>query len=86
MAGIAELRSLSSPDDWAANHPIRRRVLFESRGLLNVYDPDHPDERRPGNHPKVLVVDDQEGYLPSAGPPKLNNSVTMSKRPGVSAG
>jgi hypothetical protein len=78
MAGIAELRSLSSPDDWAANHPIRRRVLFES-GLLNVYDPDHPDERRPGNHPRVLVVDDR-GNLPLAGPAKLNNGVTMSKR------
>jgi len=30
-------------------------VLFERRGLIDVYDPNHPADRSPGNFPKVLV-------------------------------
>jgi GNAT superfamily N-acetyltransferase len=31
-------------------------VLFDRRGLGNQYDPNHPDERIAGNHPKLLEV------------------------------
>jgi GNAT superfamily N-acetyltransferase len=30
-------------------------VLFERRGRIGVYDPNHPDDRSPRNFPKVLV-------------------------------
>ena len=43
--------------EWAAYHDIRRRVLFELRGHIGVYDAEHPDERRPGNHPLLLTHD-----------------------------
>jgi GNAT superfamily N-acetyltransferase len=38
-----------------AYHDIRRRVLFEARGLVGVYDETRADERTPGNHPKLLL-------------------------------
>jgi GNAT superfamily N-acetyltransferase len=41
--------------EWRAYHDIRRRVLFEARGQFGVYQEDHPDERAPGNHPKLLL-------------------------------
>ena len=44
--------------EWKAYHDIRRVVLFEARGLFGVYDENHPDERAPNNHPKVLVYGD----------------------------
>jgi GNAT superfamily N-acetyltransferase len=50
---LYELRSPESPDQWGRYHAIRRRVLFEARGY--AYDAEHPDERRPGNHPKLLI-------------------------------
>ena len=43
--------------EWAAYHDIRRRVLFELRGHVGVYDAQHPDERRPENHPLLLTHD-----------------------------
>jgi GNAT superfamily N-acetyltransferase len=49
---------LVSPTDsetWSAYHRIRRTVLFEQRGLFGQYDPDHPDEHKPGNYPKLLT-------------------------------
>jgi N-acetylglutamate synthase-like GNAT family acetyltransferase len=49
--------SLVSPveaHEWRAYHDIRRRVLFEARGLFGVYDENRPDERVVGNHPKLL--------------------------------
>ena len=49
-----ELRAPVTQDDWAAYHTIRRRVLWELRGNAAAYDPHHPDEHRPGNHPLVL--------------------------------
>ena len=30
-------------------------MLFEQRGLFGQYDPDHPDEHKPGNYPKLLT-------------------------------
>ena len=49
------LRSPASECDWDAYHAIRRAVLFEARGHVGTYDPHHPDDRRPGNHPKLLL-------------------------------
>src|SRR6478609_8811657 len=50
-----ELVSPSDPTSWRAYHDIRRRVLFEARGLYGVYDENHPDERKSGNHSKLLL-------------------------------
>jgi GNAT superfamily N-acetyltransferase len=50
--------------EWRAYHDIRRTVLFEARGLFGVYDENHPDERAPNNHPKILVyIDDPVGVV-----------------------
>jgi GNAT superfamily N-acetyltransferase len=49
---------LVTPTDdagWRAYHEIRRQVLFEARGEFGVYQEDHPDERAPGNHSKLLL-------------------------------
>lgn len=54
---MIELRSPGNALDWEAYHRIRRRVLFELRGRGEEYDPNHPDEHRPGNHPKILFED-----------------------------
>jgi len=44
---------VASSEDWAAYHEIRRRVLFEARGL-DGYDLDHPDDRKSGHFPLLL--------------------------------
>jgi GNAT superfamily N-acetyltransferase len=53
-----ELRALATDDDWAAYHAIRRRVLFELRGIGARYDANHPDEHRPDHYPFLLWVGD----------------------------
>ena len=45
-------------DEWLAFHAIRRRVLFENRGKSEVYIENHPDDRKPGNHPLILLHKD----------------------------
>ena len=58
MATSGLLIRLIAPSDelqWAAYHDIRRRVLFERRGRYGIYDPNHADERKCGNHPLVLM-------------------------------
>jgi GNAT superfamily N-acetyltransferase len=50
-----ELRSPTTAEDWERYHAIRRRVLFEARGRGHLYNAHHPDERRPENHPKLLL-------------------------------
>ena len=42
-------------DQWTAYHAIRRKVLFEDRGLFGKYDPNHPDDRKTQNHPVILT-------------------------------
>jgi len=49
-----EFRAPATDADWIAYHAIRRRVLFELRGLGAVYDPNHPDDHVPGRYPFVL--------------------------------
>ena len=43
--------------DWRAYHDIRRRVLFELRGVGHKYDANHPDDTKAGNHPLILFED-----------------------------
>jgi len=50
-----ELVTPTDAAEWRAYHDIRRRVLFEARGLFGVYDEQHPDESALGNHPKLLL-------------------------------
>jgi GNAT superfamily N-acetyltransferase len=50
-----ELVKVSNPSDWEAFHRIRRTVLFAARGRVDVYDPNHPDDRAPPNHPLLMV-------------------------------
>jgi GNAT superfamily N-acetyltransferase len=52
-----ELRAPDSAEDWKAYHGIRRKVLFENRGQSGVYDENHPDERREGNYPLLLLLE-----------------------------
>lgn len=49
-----DLRSPITDAEWAAYHEIRRRVLFDLRGRGAAYDPNHPDDSRPGHYPLVL--------------------------------
>ena len=46
-----------SAEHWAAYHDLRRRVLFEDRGRFSKYDANHPEDRKPGNHPVILTCD-----------------------------
>ena len=55
--GPYTLRSPATEQEWASFHRIRRSVLFEKRGLMDVYDPNHPDDRKPTNHPMLLLFD-----------------------------
>ena len=48
------LRAPADEAEWSAYHAIRRRVLFEMRGLASTYDANHPDEHAPGHHPFVF--------------------------------
>jgi GNAT superfamily N-acetyltransferase len=53
-----ELKQISTPEDWAAMHRLRRDVLFapfRKQGV--VYDENHADDRDPANLPFLLFVD-----------------------------
>ncbi len=52
-----ELRTPESETQWRDYHDIRRKVLWEARGRFGEYDSTHPDESRPGNFPKLLILD-----------------------------
>ncbi|RUW59129.1 GNAT family N-acetyltransferase [Mesorhizobium sp. M7A.F.Ca.US.008.03.1.1] len=57
MPSRIRLKRVESDGDWAAYHHIRKRVLWEGRGL-DGYDERHPDDRLAGNHPLLLMRDD----------------------------
>lgn len=57
-AGGYVLRAPKDEAERARYHNIRLRALFEPYHPEVVYDPDHPDERKPGNHPLMLVQGD----------------------------
>jgi GNAT superfamily N-acetyltransferase len=54
---LCSLRKPCGNDEWQAYHDIRRRSLFETYLPHVVYDPNHPDENRDGNHPLMLICD-----------------------------
>jgi GNAT superfamily N-acetyltransferase len=49
------LRAPANEEEWQTYHAIRRKVLFENRGLFGVYNDTHPDEFAQGNHPMILI-------------------------------
>jgi GNAT superfamily N-acetyltransferase len=51
---LSELRSPANQGEWRSYHDIRRHILFERRGRGRAYDPNHPDETRPGRFPFIL--------------------------------
>ena len=55
QASEYELISPNDADTWRVYHTIRREVLFEARGLFDVYDENRPDEKGPTNHAKLLL-------------------------------
>ena len=54
-----DLRTPRSEEEWRAFHAIRRKVLFENRGKSEAYDENHPDDRKLGNHPLLLLYRDE---------------------------
>ena len=59
-----QLRAPRSSHEWAIYHEIRRRCLFEKYHAKDTphyfeYDPFHPDEGDPANHPLVFLADGQ---------------------------
>ncbi|CAH2604728.1 GNAT family N-acetyltransferase [Rhodovastum atsumiense] len=57
-----QLRAPRSSREWARYHDIRKRCLFEKYNGKGTpyyfeYDPNHPDERDPANHPLVFLCD-----------------------------
>jgi len=59
-----KLRAPRSSREWARYHEIRKRCLFEKyngKGTLHYfeYDPFHPDESNPANHPLVFLAGGQ---------------------------
>ena len=50
-----ELTEVTTDSDWRKYHSLRRRVLWERRGLTK-YDDNHADEYRPDNHPLLLKL------------------------------
>jgi N-acetylglutamate synthase-like GNAT family acetyltransferase len=51
-----ELIEVTGQSDWREYHSLRRKVLWEGRGLAN-YDESHPDEYKPTNHSLLLKGD-----------------------------
>ena len=49
------LRAPANDEEWRTYHAIRRKVLFENRGIFGVYSETHPDEFAPGHYPMILV-------------------------------
>lgn len=50
-----ELTEVIAERDWQEYHSIRRRVLWERRGLAH-YGDNHADEYHPANHPLLLKL------------------------------
>lgn len=44
-----ELVTPNTTSEWATYHTIRGEVLWEARGLVGIYNENHPDEAAPNN-------------------------------------
>ena len=54
-----ELRALQSAVEWDRYHAIRKNCLFDVYHPWIPYDPNHPDEWDPNNHPLGLFLNEQ---------------------------
>ncbi len=54
-----ELRAPEGAAEWDRYHQIRKKCLFDVYHPWIAYDPDHPDERDPDNHPLGLFLNDK---------------------------
>ncbi len=55
-----ELIKVSTPEEWAAYHRIRKAELWDARGRTSpTYNPNHPDELKPANTPVLLKLNGQ---------------------------
>lgn len=52
-----ELRAPCNAEEWETYHDIRRKVLFEDRRLIGIYNKNHPDEIYESNYPLILLLD-----------------------------
>ena len=55
--GRYELKPPATSAEWESYHRIRREVLYEARGRVNLYDPNLPDEHAEGRTPLLLFHD-----------------------------
>ncbi|HKW12656.1 MAG TPA: GNAT family N-acetyltransferase [Gemmatimonadaceae bacterium] len=51
------LREPLTDAEWEDYHTLRRTILFERRGQFGVYNASHGDERAPGNHPFLFLLE-----------------------------
>jgi len=52
-----EVKCVETNDDWESYHTIREQVLWNARGRYASYERDHPEERKPGHYPLILLRD-----------------------------
>lgn len=55
---VYELIEVTAERDWQEYHALRRKVLWDRRGLKN-YDENNADEYSPCNHPLLLRLNDR---------------------------
>jgi len=57
---VHSLKMPEADDEWRVYHEIRRTALFVERGMAaSDYNPKHPDDRKPGNTPFLLLHDER---------------------------
>lgn len=54
-----KLHAVESEKDWSRLHDIRRTVLFAPGRHSVAYNENHPDDRKEGNIPYLLDLDDR---------------------------
>jgi len=54
-SGLYILRSPADDNEWRLYHGIRRKVLFENRGLFGIYDENRADDHGSGRHHLLLL-------------------------------
>jgi len=52
-----QVKLVESDEEWESYHAIREQVLWNARGRAGSYDRDHPEERKPGHYPLILLRD-----------------------------
>lgn len=52
-----EVKHVESDYEWENYHAIREEVPWNARGRAGSYERDHPEERKPGHYPLILLVD-----------------------------